>query len=328
MSGDGEHWPPPLDSDDTELKKDIFAGRLQLLTQRESSQQNLAEAKAQAELDLTKQREAANQARTQSEAQAELDLNTEFHKAILAVAQGTLDRAQNGAETVQKAAAAVLTIYTAVLGVTFSVSNHPLPARGLTAAALLGFSIVFSTGYLAFLRGTRSATAAPEAKASARAAELARDRFFIEWTRTASLTRSYWLRASVLCLGFAVMFLPAPFIAVGQVKVDGHVLFGKTQPPPAATKLPRWPRTPSETSTPSLQRILYKAQVAEVATARTETAKPVARPAKAGDDGVWAILAIVALAASLFTAWLFGLGADKKDKHTAPETATPPGPDA
>jgi hypothetical protein len=228
-SGEQEEtvWPPPLDSEDSDLKKDVFAGRADLIKQREANDQ-----------DLEKQRQAAGQTRTQSEAQAELDLNAEFHKAILAVAQGTLDRARSGAETVQKAAAAVLTVYTAVLGVTFSVTDHPLPARGLAPAVLLGFAIVFSTGYLAFLRGTRTETAAPEAQSSPRAAELARDRFFIEWTRTASLKRSYWLRASVLCLGFAVMFLPAPFIAVGEVKVAGHALFGKTQKAPDAKPPP------------------------------------------------------------------------------------------
>jgi hypothetical protein len=106
--------------------------------------------------------------------------------------------------------------------------------------------------------------------------------------------RSYWLRSSVLAFGFAIMFLPAPFVAVGRVDL-GLVAFGNPTPQSASPKA-AWPPVPEARSGQlELQKIRYAAEIKEAATARGGNSAV----AKDGNDGFWFALGGIALALSL-----------------------------
>jgi hypothetical protein len=282
-------WPEPLDDTDPARQQAIF----------------------EAKVDLAKQRAAATSARTQSEVQAELDLNAEYYKAIFEVGKGTLERSRAGAETVQKAAAAIVTLYTGLLAVTFSVAERPLPPRGAVPAILLGSAIVLSTFYVAFLgRSGKRFVEAPTATSSLRENELERAVAFLTWMRESALRRAYFLRASVLALGFGVMLLPAPFVALGHLDVPivGWT-FGKETTGSAAAAAPDWPPVPATTgSDPELTRIVYRAQVKEAADRRQAPA-----PARSGTDDFWFALTGVALGLCLLLAALGGRGEEKEE---------------
>lgn len=76
---------------------------------------------------------------------AKIALEKSFVDHIFDVAKGSIDRARAGAEKVQTAATAIAGLYTTVLGVSFSVTEKPLPGRGLIAPIFLGAAIVAST---------------------------------------------------------------------------------------------------------------------------------------------------------------------------------------
>jgi hypothetical protein len=273
MSEPADSWPSPVDSGDATLHKEIFAGRLE----------------------LRKQQRAAQQAIAQADSQAELDSKTEFYKSIFEIAKGSIDRAQTGAQAIQTAAGAIVTLYTGLLAVTFAAASRPLPARGVVPAVLLGCSVVFASAYLAYLRNSDDSTVpAPVVSSSLRSNEWARARFYIEWTRSTAAKRGYWLRSSVLAFGFAIMLLPAPFLAVGRVDL-GIVAFGKATPKSASVKAD-WPPVPkARRADLQLQKIRYAAEVKEAATARSGNSGV----AKDGNDVFWYALGGLALALSL-----------------------------
>jgi hypothetical protein len=213
-------------------------------------------------------------ARAQAELDEELDLLGEFHKAILEVGKASIERARSSADTVQKASAAILGLYTAILGVVFSVSDNPLPSRGVIPTLFLGLAVVFSTVYLAYLTSPPP-TPPPRRTGGFRPAAMERSRMFIEWAGNTVRNRAYWLRAGVIALGVALAFLPAAFV--------GPLPLFKRIPPVAkatSTAKPDWPPVPNGSS--ALEKIRYKAEVAEIAAQRS--ASP---PSGVGADRSW-----------------------------------------
>jgi hypothetical protein len=213
-----------------------------------------------AQLEVRKKRTDAEIARRQAEVDAEIASNAAYEEQMLTTAAASIDRSRSSAETVQKAASAIVTLYTGVLALAFSVNSRPLPSRGLIPAILLGLAIVCSTGYLAYLSepGDTAGT-----KPTSMLREMARRRLvaFILWARAASLTRSYWLRASVLALGASLAFLPAPFVTIGK----------KSTSVPKAVNFTPWPTVPTNGAS-VLERIRYTAEVNEVAALRKQEA--------------------------------------------------------
>jgi hypothetical protein len=239
-----------------------------------------AKALFESKLDVRKARTDEEIARAASERATDLAIEQEYFKSVLEVAKGSLERTRISAETVQKAAGAVVTIYTGILALAFSVSERPLPPRALYAALLLGIAIVLSTGFLAYLPDSRLLdTEDAEAEARESSPE-ALSNIFIKWSRRSALDRAPWLRASVLALGMALVFLPAPFISSS---------------PSNATSDVAWPTPdPAAGTTPKLQEILYSAQVEE---ARDARATPLAEN---GNDATWFVGFLGALALVIF----------------------------
>ena len=219
-----------------------------------------------ARLEVRKKRVDAEIARARSEVDNDLAQSLEVQKGILEVAKASIERARSSGETVQKAASAIAVIYAAALSVAFSVASRPLPPRGILPGIFLGLAIVLSTTYLAYLTTPGSRSPLPHPLPPGQAAQIARARWFVLWTRGSSLRRSYWLRASVFSLGIGLVFLPTPFLG--------------TSPEPSAantTTATPWPAFPEVPGDPRLREILYQAQVAETAAQR-------AAKAPSGDD--------------------------------------------
>jgi hypothetical protein len=85
-----------------------------------------------AKLEVRKKRTDQEIARAKAERDADLGVEEEYYKAVFEVAKGSIDRARSFAETVQKATGAIITLYTAILALAFSVSERPLPGRALS----------------------------------------------------------------------------------------------------------------------------------------------------------------------------------------------------
>lgn len=179
---DRSGWPPH-GAPDTEAAKAVFAGKVAARGKRIEA----AIARAQANRD------------------ADLAQNAEVQKALVEVARGGLDRARSNAETVQKAAGTIGTLYTGILGVAFSVTSRPLPVRGVLPALFLGLAVAASTAYLAYLsRREDSSTTSFRAGGPGLAGQLARLEFLIRWIRGAVRERAWLLRSSVVALALGV----------------------------------------------------------------------------------------------------------------------------
>lgn len=204
-------------------------------------------------------------ARAKADIDAGIAVEQAYYTAVLEVARGAVERARASAELVQKASAAIVTLYTGILALAFSVAERPLPGKALFAAVLLGAAVVLSTAFLAYLpdgdaeRERRAITDADGATLGERLTNA-----FARWTRRTALQRARLLRASVAALAAAVVLLPAPFVTLGERE-------------PAADPI-AWPQPPAGTAADlELRRILYTAQVAEAAEQRGQ---PIA-----GDSG-------------------------------------------
>jgi hypothetical protein len=175
-----------------------------------------------------------------------------FWAAVLEFFKGSVERARSGAEFVEKAAASVATVYAGVLGVAFSVSDNPLPLRGLIPAVFLCLAIAGAAYYLAYPSVSLLSMETPDDDNTS----------LEEWTNAftklvmAVTTRRGWaIRAGIVSLAFGVLFLPAPFLKV------------KTAPPKPAAEIP-WPTLPPANL--PLTRILFLEQVREAARNRRE----------------------------------------------------------
>jgi hypothetical protein len=216
---------------------------------------------------------------------------------MLELSKGTVDRARSGAEFVEKAAAAVATVYVGILGAAFSVSDNPLPLRGLIPAVFLGLAIAGAAYYLAYPAGQSVSTmTTPDDHASIEEWT----NTFTEITRRMAFRRGWALRAGIVSLAFGALFLPTPFIKV------------RTTPPKPPAEI-AWPKVPSANT--ALERILFTEQVQEIARLRSEAKPTPAGQRKVRELYVWwaaaGALALVALTALLtvLSAWWAGRAA-------------------
>lgn len=149
--------------------------------------------------------------------EAEQTLNKAVHDARLAVAQAAIDRGLSGAEFVRNAAAAIVTLYTGLLGVAYATGADAttLPARGLAPAVLLGLALACATAYAALLSRTPNAPA-PTPHSDLATFQERRLNAFIAWASDIAVGRAYFLHASVFALFFGILLLPVPFIDISD----------------------------------------------------------------------------------------------------------------
>lgn len=145
---------------------------------------------------------------------AEEELNKLYHSTIATVATGAIDRARDSAKFVQTAATAVFALYTGLLGLVFSVTDNPLPLRGIWAGVFLGLAVALATAYLAFLKRPAPLPLSLPGR-SLTQLQHARTAYLTRWVNAAVNNRRWALRASVVSLAFGVGFVAAPFLSSG-----------------------------------------------------------------------------------------------------------------
>lgn len=258
-----ETWPEPVAADG-----EHHEGHLALLEARLAERQALLDEEIAVRAAETAARQAAAVAArtaTDQERSAGRAANREdvarFSTALVAIATGSIERSQAAARTVQQAASAVAALYTGVLALTFSVSDNPLPPRGVLTPVFLGLAVVLSTAYLAYLRPD-DAVVHPTPPLTTNLDLLVTERAqrVIATAKTITRRRSGALRASVAALGVGLAFLPLPFVALG----------GTTSSEPG-----QWPAAtiaPGEDA--DLVALRYERQLDEVAASRSATSVP------------------------------------------------------
>jgi hypothetical protein len=182
--------------------------------------------KGQVEEELARRQDAATAASKEAERDAERQkaawdaeyaLRKTVHDTRLEVAKAAIERGRAGAEFVRNAAAAIVTLYTGILGVAFATSAgaERLPARGVAPAVFLGLAVALSTAYVAFLTRAPSIQA-PAPHSSLSVSQERRLNAFSDWASRITLSGAYFLHSAVVSLGWGVLLLPAPFLRVNN----------------------------------------------------------------------------------------------------------------
>jgi hypothetical protein len=230
-------WPdPPADH----RQGAFWQARYQAELDAEQAERREQAAELAADAQLRRDRQRSEQA-------AEDALNKSVHDARLDVAKTAIERGRGGAEFVRNAAAAIVTLYTGVLGVAFATSAEaePLPARGLAPGVFLGVAIAAASAYVALLTETPRAPA-PSPHSDLATFQERRLNVFIAWASDIAMGRAYFLHASVIALALGVLFLPAPFIEVA----DWLVLVAGAAGVAATFLIPRWTRPAAGSTAP------------------------------------------------------------------------------
>ncbi|MBT2403624.1 MULTISPECIES: hypothetical protein [unclassified Streptomyces] len=243
---DPDGWPPlPRAMDEGEATKALFEARIAYHQARLHHGMTKVEAAYAADL---------------ANAQT-------FYSSLLKLSDGSLERAQAGADAVQKAAAAVATIYAGVLSISFSVSSRALPWRGVLAPIFLCLAIALSTAYRAHITRQSRESPAPEYSEQFATAALRRANTFSTIVRGLVVGKASLLRAGVAALSVGILYLPVAFVS-----------FPGSESPAVAADSPRWPVPPDSAMSKEYGAILYKAQVDEAANLHSPTE---------GDENVW-----------------------------------------
>ena len=214
-----------------------------------------------------------------AEQAAKREFDAAYYTAILETAKGSIDRARSSGELIEKAATAIGGFYAAIIGVTFSVTDHPISARALMPVLFLALAIVGSMIYLAF--PTPSSGIAKLVPTTARPERMRRqvERYLV-MVKELNGRRVYFLRCSVVALGVAVVLLPAPFISDPQ----------DTAATTEAADVVAFPKPPAVASDAEavVAAVRYQAEVDEAIAART--------PGATGQENWpgWATLMLVA----------------------------------
>jgi len=195
--------------------------------------------------------------------QADIDTLKTFYESMSKIAVDGIDRARSAAELVQKASATVVTLYTGTLALVFSVSDNPLPTRGVLAPLFLGLAVVLSTAFVAYLGPTTGVQSGPAPAQGLEPKVFQRLNTMIRVSNRIASRRSWCLRASVVALGVGLVFIAAPFISFAT---EGEPTASVDDATSSETEWPPMPR-----GNPDLAKILYQAQVDEALRARGET---------------------------------------------------------
>jgi hypothetical protein len=263
-------WPPA--GDVPEGDKLLYQAKLDF-------EREVAKAAADGEIAAERAEQESDATRIAARETAVYSSIASFHNGLIEVSKAAIDRGRAGADTVQKAAGAIAGTYTAVLAAAFSVTDNPLPSRALVPTILLGWAIVWSTVYLAYLSNS-DGVEAPAPTTSFEEGAMRRSIAFILWTRNGTMNRKFALRTAVIALAFGLALLPAPFVGYGDESAG------------AVAAKPAFPEAPAGDR--EVEKVRYEAEVKEVAELRKND-----NQANDGDDTGWWVLGGVALLLSL-----------------------------
>lgn len=306
---DWPRLPDDVDPKDVDYEKMRYQGRVNAFVEHLKAQ------------------DAADAAMEKADWDAEYANDKAFQQSLLDATKGAIDRAKARAELIEKAALAVGTIYAGVLGTTFSITEKQMPIRGIVPSVFLAFAIAAAMVYLAYL--TRPPGVDPlELHSSHVESQRRRINYFVTWVSATIFHRSYWLRSAVVSLAFGVAFLPLPFIHIpddepaNELETQTAVSAAEKSPEPTATLVP-WP-SPQKFENASLTRILYQAEVNEVATQRQAALTTTSPAAINESDWIWAAV-VTAAVLTFVIPGIYGVVDRKDGKGTVVPTLQPPG---
>lgn len=230
-----------------------------------------------------------------AEARRELDDSraTTFWTNLTTIAAGVVERSRANADIVQKASAAVATLYTGALGLVFTASDHPLPVRGILPVLFLGLAVVLATYYLAYQSPTIGpASTVDTDRPTADAEAAARFNTIVTYTHNLVTPRVMALRCSVVALAVGLAFLPLAFLAPPSFAVAAAP--ANTGTKTGDTELIDWPS--AEGLPPGrLGAIRYQAEVDETAALRKAQREDEQAPAAENDLGYTLALLVLGL---------------------------------
>ena len=165
--------------------------------------------------------EAAAQA--VSTARQDVDRATEaasvkaIEAAYIATSQSSLDRALTRVNVVTAAVAAIITLYTGLLGLVYTADsgkgNNHLSAVALIPGLFLGLALFLVAIYAALLKATVTVGPLLPTGIGGQMPEL-RLVTFMRWCFAGILQRSWALHAGIVSMGVGVFTLPVAFIAL------------------------------------------------------------------------------------------------------------------
>lgn len=222
MSKKGEKEQPPAgctDCDKVELEK-----KLEAQAEEAAFERDLQKLDRQGQIDIAKlDREHANALDLAEDAaatelqksnwQTDFELSKLFHEKLAEVSAGSIERARDSAKYIQTAAAWIATLYSGLLALVFSVTDNPLPLRGVYAAIFLGLAVALAAGYLAFITKPSRVLPSEEGGGSLEEKQMNRSDYLIRWVNSSVQSRRWAIRASVVSLAVGVAFIPAAFVA-------------------------------------------------------------------------------------------------------------------
>jgi hypothetical protein len=205
--------PPEADPDYHELRKTLFAGQTDAA--KAALRNPVDEAvRVEARAWTVDDRDETEAAALRSMAYAaEYDRAKTIHDQRVAVVMAGFQRAQSAAEFVRNAAAGILAVYQAVLGLAFVAKDRPLPVSGVMGTVFLALAAVAATAYVAWLSAGKS-VAPPAPSASLKVYQDRRLNSFSAWVSSAVLERVYFMHVAVVSLFIGAIMLPLPFIVV------------------------------------------------------------------------------------------------------------------
>jgi hypothetical protein len=136
------------------------------------------------------------------------------HQARIDIAKDAVARAHSAAEFIRNAAAAIVTLYTGIIGISSVLDRSReglLPARGILPAVFLSGAIVGASAYVALIQRPKPFQT-PKPHSSLPELQERRLSSFVDWLGDMTLKRAYALHAAVISLAMGTIFLPAPFL--------------------------------------------------------------------------------------------------------------------
>ena len=148
------------------------------------------------------------------------------YNAYLEVAKASIDRSLQRAEFVQKVAAAIGSLCTTLIALSFAVGegNTTLPARGFAPAIFLGLSFALSAVYVAFITKPGKSPI-PRADGTLYRSQQRRRIGFVLWVREAILQRRWALQSSVVSLGIGILFLPSAYVSLPSGQEESFIWY-------------------------------------------------------------------------------------------------------
>ena len=141
-----------------------------------------------------------------------------IHAAYIEVTKAGIDRSLTRATYLTTAAGSIVTLYTGLLALVYSVAVKPplpLPARGLVPALFIASAFVFSAAYVAFLR-RHTWRGRPLPAGLGGDIDEQRLVTYIAWVSASVQQRAWAIRIAVISLGIGVAWLPLPFLRLSD----------------------------------------------------------------------------------------------------------------